>query len=53
MSHDDEKKIENEKNQKRQSLEDHVAQLIDKKRRHLERRLSASQRDAFLIKETK
>ena len=32
---------------------DHVARLIDEKRKHLERRLSASQRDTLLIKEAK
>ena len=38
--------------QKRKS-KDHVAKLIDDKRKHLERRLSASQRDAVLLKEAK
>jgi hypothetical protein len=32
---------------------DHVAVLVDDKRKHLERRLSASQRDALLLKEAK
>ena len=34
-------------------MEDHATKFIDEKRRHLERRLSASQRDPFLIKEAK
>ena len=50
-------KVENKKNQKSSSekkiSEDHVAKLIDEKRRYLERRLSESQRDTFLIKEAK
>jgi hypothetical protein len=32
---------------------DHVAVLVDDKRKHLEHRLSASQRDALLLKEAK
>ena len=38
--------------QKKKS-QDHVAALIDDKRKHLERRLSASQRDALLLKDAK
>ena len=55
MTNGDNNKVENEKNQKSNSekKKDHVAKLIDEKRRYLERRLSASQRDAFLIKEAK
>ena len=34
-------------------MEDHATKFIDEKRRYLERRLSASQRDPFLIKEAK
>ena len=57
MTNCDNNKVENEKNQKsnseKKNSEDHVAKLIDEKRRYLERILSASQRDAFLIKEAK
>ena len=55
MTNDDKNEFENEKKQKsnsqKKSSEDPVAKLIGEKRRYLERRLSASQRDAFLIKE--
>ena len=49
MTNGDNNKVENEKNQKSNSekkiSEDHVAKLIDEKRRYIERRLSASQRE--------
>lgn len=32
---------------------DHAAKLVDEKRKHLERRLSAAQRDALLLNEAK
>lgn len=54
MTNDDSSQFENEDNQKsnneKKSLEDHASKFIDEKRRHLERRLSASQRDPFLSK---
>ena len=57
MANCDNNKVENEKNQKsnseKKNSEDHNAKLIDRKRRYLERRLSALQRDAFLVKEAK
>ena len=47
-------KFENEENQKSSNeKEDHVTRLIHENRRHLEHRLSASQRDTFLIKGAK
>ena len=33
--------------------EDHAAKLVDEKRKHLERRLSAAQHDALLLNEAK
>ena len=35
------------------SFSDNISKLVDEKRKHLERRLSASQRDELLLKEAK